>query len=149
MPRARKTFNVTLKVVREYRASIDVRARTQAEAEKIALREYDRFVRPENDKPSQYWNAFSFGFPKPWYEHESATFDPEISTRFHCVDCGECTLSSGEYYRVDNELWAASGLGPNDGMLCLHCLERRIGRELTLDDFTAVVTPQLHRRQNN
>jgi hypothetical protein len=43
--RARKNHHVTLKFRREFRATIDVCARTQAEAEQIALREYDRFVR--------------------------------------------------------------------------------------------------------
>lgn len=40
---------------------------------------------------------------------------------------------------VTDELWAASGLAPNDGMLCLVDLEKRIGRQLTLDDFAAMV----------
>jgi hypothetical protein len=59
-----------------------------------------------------------------------------VGHRFRCVDC--CVDTIGEYYMVRNELWAASGLGPNDGMLCLADLERRIGRVLTLEDFTAV-----------
>jgi hypothetical protein len=49
---------------------------------------------------------------------------------FCCIDCGKCTLCSGEYYMVKNELWAASGVEPNGGMLCLLDLERRIGRAL-------------------
>jgi hypothetical protein len=56
--------------------------------------------------------------------------------RFSCVDCGNCTLCSGEYYMVKNELWAAAGVKPNGGMLCLLDLERRIGRALTVADFT-------------
>jgi hypothetical protein len=56
-----------------------------------------------------------------------------LARRFRCIDCGKDT-KDGEYYLVKDELWAASGGG--DGMLCLACLERRIGRELTLADFT-------------
>lgn len=56
--------------------------------------------------------------------------------RFLCVDCLEDTLG-GEYYMVRNEVWAASGLGPNDGMLCLNCLTQRIGRTLRSEDFTS------------
>src|SRR5262245_42362542 len=64
---------------------------------------------------------------------------PEVR-RFRCVDCGKDTID--EYYMVADELWAASGGG--DGMLCLACLERRIGRKLALDDFTAMVpSPQV------
>jgi hypothetical protein len=129
-----KTFTVTVKLVREYSATIDIRARDQAEADEIALDEYYRFARSDDFNVKAYW----LGFPPPWREHDNVDYDPEIDTKFRCVDCGVCTNSSGEYYRVYDEIWAASGLGPNDGMLCLHDLERRIGRKLTLDDFTAI-----------
>jgi hypothetical protein len=59
----------------------------------------------------------------------------ETEARFHCVDCGE--HKDGEYYMVTDELWAASGIAPHGGMLCLLCLERRIGRPLAGEDFTA------------
>jgi hypothetical protein len=55
-----------------------------------------------------------------------------------CIDCGKTTLG-GEYYMVSDDLWAASGIAPNGGMLCLACLERRIGRPLTIYDFTAIL----------
>ena len=58
--------------------------------------------------------------------------------RFFCLDCGADTHESGEYYMVSDDVWAASGLAPNDGMLCLTCLERRIKRPLTRKDFTCV-----------
>jgi hypothetical protein len=40
---------------------------------------------------------------------------------------------------VRGEVWAASGLGGHDGMLCLADLDNRIGRPLTLEDFAAIV----------
>lgn len=57
-----------------------------------------------------------------------------------CVDCGVRTCpveleASWEYYMVLPEVWAASGLGSHDGMLCLDCLETRLGRPLTGADF--------------
>src|ERR1700687_308344 len=68
---------------------------------------------------------------------EEYLFDDEMDHhRFHCVDCGKDTIH--EYYMVRDELWAAAGMHPNGGMLCLADLERRIGRLLTVDDFTAV-----------
>jgi hypothetical protein len=36
---------------------------------------------------------------------------------------------------VLDAVWAASGLGPTDGVLCLSDLERRLGRPLRYDDF--------------
>lgn len=68
---------------------------------------------------------------------------PERGTvrRFDCRDCGVNTLRSGEYYMVSNSVWAATGIAPDEGMLCLDCVERRIGRLLEYRDFTAIVPP--------
>ena len=54
-----------------------------------------------------------------------------------CADCGESTLD--DYYMVKNPVWRAAGM-PNagmdaSGMLHRKCLEKRIGRELTVNDF--------------
>jgi hypothetical protein len=47
-----------------------------------------------------------------------------------CDDCGEDLAETGENYMVRDELW------PQDAsILCVGCLERRLGRELTLADF--------------
>jgi hypothetical protein len=51
----------------------------------------------------------------------------------HCVDCGVDTLDAGEYYAVSEAVWPLDPLG---GMLCIGCLEDRIGRRLTPVDFT-------------
>jgi hypothetical protein len=58
--------------------------------------------------------------------------------RFACIDCGVDTRSAtgiDEYYAVHDDVWAATGLAPRDGMLCIGCLERRIGRRLEPKDF--------------
>ena len=53
---------------------------------------------------------------------------------FDCVDCGIDTKN--EYYMVYDKVWVLSGLGfYNNKMLCLNCLEKRIGRPLTKNDF--------------
>jgi hypothetical protein len=56
---------------------------------------------------------------------------------FQCWDCAACTNCSYEYYMVDDELWssATEDFG-GDGMLCIGCLENRLGGRLTKDDFT-------------
>jgi hypothetical protein len=57
-----------------------------------------------------------------------------------CTDCGYGTISD-EYYMVRNAVWErAIGVTPipnfDDTILCIGCLERRIGRTLTRYDFT-------------
>lgn len=48
--------------------------------------------------------------------------------------CRDCRVDE-DFYMVRDEVWAAAGLGPLDGLLCLGCLERRIGRSLRPDDL--------------
>lgn len=57
----------------------------------------------------------------------------EEAIMFLCRDCGVDTNHIDEYYMVDFALWDEHGAG--DGMLCIGCLEARIGRRLTPDDF--------------
>jgi hypothetical protein len=52
---------------------------------------------------------------------------------FECVDCGIHTFDIKEDYMVDWDLWERVGAGR--GMLCIGCLEARLGRELTPADF--------------
>lgn len=60
--------------------------------------------------------------------------------RFICVDCKTDTSPLGlrQYYMVNDEVWEQSGMGKDDGMLCLLCLEARIGRDLKASDFTNI-----------
>ncbi len=49
--------------------------------------------------------------------------------------CTNCE-NEDEYYMVKNEIWAQYGNG--GGMLCIGCLEERMDRKLTPDDFVDV-----------
>jgi hypothetical protein len=131
-----RAWRVTVKLLREYSATIEVRAETQEEADEAALA---AFQCSDDDHDAGYYQYEPLGLPPPWNEHDFVDYDPEIDCRFRCVDCEKDTSNSGEYYAVDDKVWAASGLAPNDGMLCLTCLEQRIGRELNVEDFTAMV----------
>ena len=52
---------------------------------------------------------------------------------FECRDCKKDTFRD-EYYMVHNHIWNAC---VNDKcMLCITCLETRLGRELNSYDFT-------------
>jgi hypothetical protein len=59
--------------------------------------------------------------------------EPRPLVSLDCVDCG---ADFDEYdYIVEDAVWAASGLKPDGGLLCIGCLERRLGRRLKRDDF--------------
>lgn len=55
-------------------------------------------------------------------------------TKWICVDCPRDTKH--EHYFVNNEVWFGLAKMPECGMLCVQCLEKRIGRKLRADDFT-------------
>jgi hypothetical protein len=52
-----------------------------------------------------------------------------------CLDCGADTCAIKEYYVVTDDVWLAAN-PDNHGMLCIGCLENRLGRKLRPDDFT-------------
>ena len=56
-----------------------------------------------------------------------------LARRFACADCGVCTFCAGEYYVVRHQLWRNHGVG--NRMLCIGCLEKRLGRRLVRADF--------------
>lgn len=56
-------------------------------------------------------------------------------SNFFCLDCGYNTiLSNHDYYMVQDDLWDSHV--HTEGMLCISCLEWRIGRKIILEDFT-------------
>ena len=60
------------------------------------------------------------------------TYDPTGP----CKDCGVPTtpeVGSWEYYTVHDSVWQAAGI--TRGMLCIGCLEGRLGRRLVPGDF--------------
>jgi hypothetical protein len=67
--------------------------------------------------------------------HRSRRFG---QARSHCRDCGLDVSTAGHWYMVRDSVWGASGLGPEEGVLCLPCLERRLGRLLRYEDFKPV-----------
>ena len=56
---------------------------------------------------------------------------------FNCFDCGVNTLENREYYMLRDDVWFAIVDRPH-GMLCVGCVEVRLGRELVCDDFAQV-----------
>ena len=59
------------------------------------------------------------------------------STGHLCRDCGYNTLESDkDYYLVHDAIWQRYGLGQQPGMLCVNCLEKRMGHPLLADQLT-------------
>ena len=58
--------------------------------------------------------------------------DPRPLSNSNCRDCGN---DYDEYYMVHDHVWKTGGLAEDGGMLCIGCLEKRIGRRLCCDDF--------------
>ena len=56
----------------------------------------------------------------------------------HCGDCGTDTVQIGEFYMVHDALWAqAQDAGRACPILCIGCIEARLGRRLRGPDFNA------------
>lgn len=66
-----------------------------------------------------------------------------------CDGCGRDTVASPfEWYTVHDQIWAETGLDTHDAVLCVGCLERRLGRHLQPKDFPDVPTnePRVNER---
>lgn len=60
--------------------------------------------------------------------------DAEVRANFVCIDCkGDTHQTDKDYYMVEHHIWAKHGAG--DKMLCIGCLEKRVGRLLEGEDF--------------
>ena len=56
-----------------------------------------------------------------------------MSVDFRCIDCRVDTSENLEYYMVHDHIWRQAR---GSGMLCIGCLENRLGRSLRPRDFT-------------
>ena len=63
----------------------------------------------------------------------------EESESYYCMDCGVDTLEIKEFYMIQDELWAQ--INPQlEGLLCIGCVEKRLGRKLKPGDFPSYET---------
>jgi hypothetical protein len=68
-----------------------------------------------------------------------------VHFHIHCDDCGTNTTddTNHEYYMVEDDLWALARTKPANqknqlrvtATLCIGCLEERLGRQLSSEDF--------------
>jgi hypothetical protein len=78
---------------------------------------------------------------------------PVVTTA--CADCGVGTISIGECFMVEDRVWERAWAGrrrawhgnvPGQEILCVGCLEARIGRRLTARDFACDIGPSFSER---
>ena len=55
--------------------------------------------------------------------------------KWFCLDCNVDTGKISEHYFLNTSLWMKLA-GSNKGMLCVGCVEKRLGRRLIASDFT-------------
>lgn len=81
----------------------------------------------------------------------TSTTDYLLIERFSCQDCGHDTALMGEYYMVQKEVWHEATVkydGFKPYMLCIGCLESRLGRMLDKNDFTTASVNKHHYHQS-
>lgn len=120
----------------------------------LAQEEFDEQIRQADEYPlgpKEYWRSEMVGkymigtdqhlmtdqeFEEDWSEDDECCDecheDPDMLA-FDCIDCTVNTFENDEYYMVQFELWETYGV--EEGMLCIGCLEDRMGRQLTSEDF--------------
>jgi hypothetical protein len=77
------------------------------------------------------------------------------------MDTESCPPRRGtqEHFIVKDEIWAAAGMPPGEwdsadlsihggGILCVGCIEKRLGRLLTINDFSPLMLDLLKGCQN-
>jgi len=74
-----------------------------------------------------------YGFVEP--DGRLFVFMEDRHYDFRCLDCRTDTNRIGEVYTLQEHVWK-SVAGTYDGMLCVGCFEKRLGRQLTTKDFS-------------
>jgi hypothetical protein len=60
--------------------------------------------------------------------------DERYAGRYMCLDCRQDILLAGEFFGLRDEVWLKAN-PRDDGMMCIGCIEARLGRQLTPEDF--------------
>jgi hypothetical protein len=66
-----------------------------------------------------------------------------------CVDCKADIVKLSEHYFVNNHVWNQV-MDSERGFICIGCLEKRLKRELNMNDFTSchINNPKLYSMSN-
>lgn len=67
-------------------------------------------------------------------------------SKYECLDCNCCVIHIREWYMLVNQIWNEAVYPDScQSILCVSCLEIRLGRELTATDFS----PQIINTDHN
>lgn len=70
---------------------------------------------------------------QPALFHTVSVAELDGSVQTYCRDCSARVREIGERYVVHDKVWP---IEPDGGVLCVGCIEARIGRRLLPEDFT-------------
>jgi hypothetical protein len=69
------------------------------------------------------------------FDNLNESSEDSVRKNFICVDCGKDTWKDDkDYYMIKNDMWDKYGVG--EKMLCMKCIETRLGHKLTRADIT-------------
>jgi len=64
-----------------------------------------------------------------------ADIEENSDTDWTCGCCGkDCSIDNKDYYMLQEDLWMKLN-GKDDGMLCMDCVENKLGRKLSGEDI--------------
>lgn len=67
----------------------------------------------------------------------------KLKPNWACIDCRKDTLANDEHYQLSDHTWRRAN-PLIIGVLCLDCVERRLGRPLHAGDFTPAAINATH-----
>ena len=79
--------------------------------------------------------------------YEDDFHDEDIWEPCVCLDCGVNTSLNEEYYMLTKEVWKEA-VPDLVGMLCINCVELRLGRQLWPEDFMDSPINYFHSRMS-
>ena len=78
-------------------------------------------------------DEFKFEVPDRFKHIDFKDYVATLDKFYKCNDCGINTATTGETYMVKKPVWKQAGM--DTGILCIGCLEKKLGRHLNSEDF--------------
>lgn len=79
--------------------------------------------------------------------HDAPASHQADAPPFNCSDCGANVARLGEWYMLRDPVWQQATRSAPAHHLCVGCLEERLGRRLTSEDFNPAAPANLTREE--